>query len=268
MDMDHEATEATGPPRCSSAPVTVYCGVAACLGRVRARLEPVGDGDPGGERTFLERLDTVQYEALEAIGTRRRYPDGATLFFVDEAAHEVLVLLDGEVKAVIPARNGREVILGVRGPGDVLGELAAIDGGVRSATLQALGPVDVLAIRLDEFDAYLDEHPEVLRHLLLVVGSRLRASNRRQLEFGTGDSLGRLCARLVELADRYGETDDDGRVRITSPLTQADLGSLSGISREAVVKSMRALRSLGWITNEGPVIVILEADRLRERASA
>ena len=217
--------------------------------------------------SFLDRLDDEQRAALFASGTKRRYPAGSTLFFIGEDAHEVLVLLDGEVKAIVPAVDGRLVILAVRGPGDLLGEMAAVDGGVRSATIEVIDATEVLAVRVDDFDELLDAHPRILRHLVNVIAGRLRASNRRQLEFGTGDSMGRLCARLVELAERYGETDEDGHIRVASPLSQADLGSLSGMSREAVVKSLRSLRSLGWIRNEGRIIVLVDLDSLRGRSA-
>lgn len=234
--------------------------------RISARLEPVADEVRPEVGSFLDRLDEQHSAGLLALGTRRRFPAGSTVFMVGEPALEVLVVLSGEAKAVVPASDGREVIVGVRGPGDVLGEIAALDGGTRSATVVAIGELEVLMIGLQPFDAFLERHPSALRHLVLVIAGRLRASNRRQLEFGTGDSLGRLCARLVELSERYGEVDDDGTVRLVSPLTQTDLGALSGMSREAVVKSMRALRSLGWVRNDGRTIELLDPAAVRRRA--
>ena len=106
----------------------------------------------------------------------------------------------------------------------------------------------------------------MLHDLAVVIARRLRAGDRRQLEFGTGDSLARLCSRLVDLADRYGHEEQDGVTSVESPLSQADLASWSGLSREAVVKSMRTLRHLGWIANRGSAITILEPDLVRQRA--
>ena len=99
-----------------------------------------------------------------------------------------------------------------------------------------------------------------------VIASRLRESDRRQLEFGTGDAIGRVCARLVEMAARYGQLSEGGLTEVESPLSQSDLASWSGLSREAIVKAMRALRTLGWIENDGRSITILKLDKLRERA--
>jgi CRP/FNR family transcriptional regulator, cyclic AMP receptor protein len=230
-------------------------------------IDPVAENDASGAETFLQRLSDLARMELFAIGTRRRYPSGATLFFEGDPAHEALVILDGQIKAVVLATGGREVILDVLGPGSLLGELAAIDAGPRSASALALTQVEVLAVSNGAFDEYLLEHPAVLRDLAVVVVTRLRDSDRRQLEFGTEDSLGRLCIRIVELAKRYGRTDADGRIQIESPLSQGDLAAWSGLSREAVVKSMRKLRDLGWIENKGPSITLLQPELIQARAA-
>lgn len=102
--------------------------------------------------------------------------------------------------------------------------------------------------------------------LLVSVVGRLRGSVRRQLEHGTGDAMGRLCGRLVELADQYGQPGQDGTVAVRSPVSQADLAAWTGLSREAVVKALRPLRQLGWIDNQGRRITILQAASLQARA--
>lgn len=217
-------------------------------------------------QSFLDLLSDELRTALFELGHRRRFPKGAMLFLEGDTATEALVIVDGLVKALVPAVTGREVILGVLGPGALLGEIASLDGGRRSATVQSLTDVEVLIVPRDAFAQFLLDHPTVLHGLALVLASRLRLSDRRQLEFGTGDSIQRLCARLVELAERYGHVDDDGTIQITSPLNQTDLASWSGLSREAVVKSLRTLRDLGWIENRGRTIALLDLPKLQERA--
>jgi CRP-like cAMP-binding protein len=86
------------------------------------------------------------------------------------------------------------------------------------------------------------------------------------MEFGTGDALGRVCARLIEIAERQGEAADRGTVVVRSPISQTDLAAWTGLSREAVVKALRALRRLGWIEGQGRTITISEPGQLRHRA--
>jgi CRP/FNR family cyclic AMP-dependent transcriptional regulator len=215
---------------------------------------------------FVDELSPAVRAELERLGGRRSFAAGETLFLEGDPAGEVLVLLSGEVKISVVSVDGRDVILDVLEPGCLIGELSAIDGEPRSATVAALAGVEVLAVAAGPFNEFLDRHPDVLRQLLLEVIHRLRVRVRHQLEFGAGDALGRVCARLAEFADRYGQ-DEAGVTALSSPVSQTDLAAWTGLSREAVVKALRALRQLGWIENRGRKIVIRDLEGLRERAT-
>lgn len=221
---------------------------------------------PCAPLAFLDRLTDAQAAELRGAGTRRRYPDGASLFFEGDEAHDAVVLLAGEAKATVTAADGREVILDVLPAGALVGEISALDGRPRSATVTALGTVEVLSVPCGSFAEFLRRHPEVLLQLLVEVADRLRTSDRRQLEFGTADALGRLCGRLLELGDRYGRPLADGTVVVRSPLTQTELAAWTGMSRDAVVKSLRALRRLGWVDNQGVEFTLLQPSKLALRA--
>jgi CRP/FNR family cyclic AMP-dependent transcriptional regulator len=225
-----------------------------------------GPAPPALRENFLSRLSPDAAEDLRSLGARRRFPSGAIIFLEGDVAHEALVLLSGDLKVTLGSSEGREVVLDVFGPGTLLGEWSIIDGKPRSATVSALSAVEVLSVASAPFKDFLARHPQVLAGLLLDVIGRLRHQGRHQLEFGAGDALGRVCARLVELADRYGEREGD-LVLISSPLSQSDLAAWTGLSREAVVKALRSLRQLGWIDNRGRAITIREMDRLRRRAT-
>jgi CRP/FNR family transcriptional regulator, cyclic AMP receptor protein len=97
------------------------------------------------------------------------------------------------------------------------------------------------------------------------LAGRLRNTSQRQLEFGTADALGRVCGRLVEMMARYGR-GAAGAV-ITAPLSQSEIAGWSGLSREAVVKTLAALRALGWIEMNGRTITVLDPVALKARAS-
>ena len=215
---------------------------------------------------FLDGLPADARAELQRLGGRRRYAAGETLFLEGDAAGEALVLMSGEVKISVASMDGREVILDVLEAGALIGELSAVDGEPRSATVVALSAVEVLAIAAGPFNDFLDRHPEVLRRLLLEVIQRLRVRVRHQLEFGAGDALGRVCARLAELADRYGE-DSSGATALSSPVSQSELAAWTGLSREAVVKALRALRQLGWIESHGRKIDIRDLAALKDRAT-
>jgi CRP/FNR family transcriptional regulator, cyclic AMP receptor protein len=215
--------------------------------------------------TFLERLDPVHQVRLFELGRVRRYPPQSILFFEGDDAHDVVVVRSGELK-VARTVEGREVLLDVLGGGDVLGELSAIDGYPRSATATALTTVDVIAIPAATFRRFLAEHPSVALILMRCVTGRLRDASRRQVEYGALDGLGRVCRRLVEMMERYGEPVG-ASVLISAPLTQGDIAAWAGLSREAVVKALRGLRRLGWVTTTPRSITVVNVDAVTSRAA-
>ncbi len=198
-------------------------------------------------------------DRFRAIGTRRRYPVGSTLFVEGDEPSEVLLLESGEVKLTAAALSGQEVVLDVVLAGALLGELSAFDGGRRSATGVAMTPVEGISVSVERFNAFLRDHPVATHALLAQTILRLRLSDRRRLEYASSDALARVCARLDELATRF-----EGRVL---PLTQTELAQWCGLSREAVVKALRKLRDLGWISTAHGRITVLERDQVRVRGT-
>ena len=215
---------------------------------------------------FLDALDDATASSLRGTGRLRRYPKGSLLFAEGDPAHEVLVITTGAVKVLVTAASGREVVLDVLEDGALLGELSAIDGGERSATAMALTAVEVLALPQSAFRRLVDECPSLASALLGLLVVRLRGASRRHLEFGANDALGRVCQRLVELAERYGADDAAGRTVLTTPVSQQDLAAWAGLSREAVVKGLRALRNLGWVEIDGRRVVIADRPSVVQRA--
>lgn len=173
---------------------------------------------------FLDLLGPEDRADLLACGTCRRLPAGTPLFFEGDPAYDALLLLEGEVKVAATATNGQQVMLSLLGPGALIGELAPLDGLPRSASATALTPLEPLTVPAAVFSDYLARHPAAMSHLFVSVARKLRDATRRQLEWGTADALGRTCARLVELAERWGARDGDVVV-VSSPVSQSDLAA-------------------------------------------
>jgi CRP-like cAMP-binding protein len=214
---------------------------------------------------FLDRLGDKDRATLLEAGRRRPMRSGETLFREGDDAYEVLIVLKGIVKIWIGASSGRQVILDVLDAGSVLGELSSIDGAPRSANAGALEKGELLVVPMDRFRAVVEEHPRIGLEMLHLVAQRLRAASRRQLEFSASDSLGRLCGAIVAFADRYG-TSKDGVRQVLVPMGQSDLASWNGLSREAIVKGLRALRRLGWVEGDGRRLRLVDEQSLRDRA--
>ena len=214
---------------------------------------------------FLAELTADERAELQELGSVRRYKRGDVLFHQGDDAGAVLVILAGHVKAAMLS-DGREVILAFPGPGELLGELSAVDGQPRSGTVRAVDDVEALVIPGSAFRAVLEHRPRIAFVLLRSVIERLRTADRQRVDYAVNDVCVRVAGRLVELCDRFG-SEDGARVEIGLSLTQDELASWAGASREAVAKAMALLRTLGWVHTERRRIHVLDLPALRRYAA-
>jgi CRP-like cAMP-binding protein len=218
------------------------------------------------EGGFVAALTPEEAAALEAAGRRRAYPPRVTIFHEGDDAGPVVVLVSGRVKVSTLGGAGREAIVAVRGAGDLLGELSAVDGGPRSATVTTLEPVEALLVPGSAFAALLERHPRIALVLLRMIAGRLRYADSQQAQFATHDVVGRVAQRLVEISERFGAADE-GRIEIVLPLTQEELAAWTGASREAVSKALLLLRRLRIVETGRRHVTVLDPEALRRRAS-
>lgn len=202
--------------------------------------------------------------ALRAEGRRVRFRRGQALFTEGDLADRVFVIERGWVMITSVAPGGREIVLGLRGPGDVIGDLSALDGAPRSATALAAGQVEATVAPGSVLIRTLGDAAAAME-LLRVLATRLRDADRKRLEFAALDTLGRVAWRLHELSERFGEDTANG-VEVELPLSQEQLASWCGASREATVKALAALRSLGCISTGRRSVLIRDLEALRRHA--
>lgn len=196
----------------------------------------------------------------------RKFSRGSILFRGGEPPENVILVISGRVKISSLTREGREVVLAVSGPGDILGEVSALDGEARSATATALDQLEALVIDAEEFRKFLETNPRVALEITKRLAQRLRDADRDRIQFSAFDTVGRVAGRLIELAERFGESMD-GSLRISLPLSQLELAGWAGASREAVSKALQVLRSRGLIATHRRTIEILDLEALRRRAT-
>ncbi|GAB0107425.1 Crp/Fnr family transcriptional regulator [Nocardia sp. JMUB6875] len=182
-----------------------------------------------------------------------------------ELSDHVLVIEAGRVKVTSSTAGGKQVMLAIRGPGDLLGEFSAIDGRARSATVTALSPVIATMVPGEVFRAMLADDGRAAFNLLRIVIGRLREADMQRLEFGAFTVSERIARLLLDYAGRYGRTDA-GRIVIALPLSQTELAHAAGASREAVAKALKRLRAIGAIETSRRRIELLRPDLLTELA--
>jgi CRP-like cAMP-binding protein len=214
---------------------------------------------------FWSQLDPRDAQALLASGVVRGFVRGQALCYEGQVLDRVLILRSGMVKVTSTTAEGREVVLAFRAPGELVGELTALDDRPRAATVVAVEPVEALALSPSAFRAFLQSHASACLALLRAVSLRLRDADAKRIEFARFDTMGRIAVRLIELSERFGREQEDG-VRITLPLSQEDLAGLTGSSLRSVSRALEEMRALGWIETGRRDIRILDRAALERRA--
>ncbi len=214
---------------------------------------------------FLGALGDDERRALEAASTIRRYPPGSVLFHQGDDAGAVYVILRGRAKTTVLSTDGKEAVLSFPGPGELVGELSAIDGTPRGASVAAVEALEALALAGSAFRTLLETHPRLAIVLWQVASARLRDADHQRLDFAAYDVTGRVARRLVELADEEGT--DGSTVELGLALSHDELAAWTAASREAVSRALMTLRELGWIETRRRRITVLDLEALRRYAA-
>lgn len=240
-----------------------------------ARDAPAAQGrvhDEPAERTrwtpdsLLDNLSPADRQALLRLGARRQYGPGASLLAEGDLTTFAVIILDGYVKISAVTEGGTESLLAIRAAGDVIGELAALDGSPRSATAVAAGAVLGRVLTKPELDDCFRRHPAIAVGFNRAVAAKLRAATRHRVDFRGRDAKERLARALLEL---FGDpAGPRSRARQGLLLTQAELAGLIGASESAVYKALRDLREAGAVDTSYRRLTITDVDALREIAAA
>jgi CRP/FNR family transcriptional regulator, cyclic AMP receptor protein len=229
-------------------------------------------GGPGLKRTaetgapFIHRLSASDRDHLLAEGRQIRLRPGSTGLIEGQVSGQVLLLLGGHVRVFSSAADGRESLLAIRRPGDLVGELSAIDGRPHAATVCAMDNVEAVVIPASSFRSFLATHPDATLAVLELITQRLRDADRKRAEFGSTDATGRVAARIAELAERHGHAIGEA-TQIDLSMSQEELATWASVSREAVSRALRLFRERGWIVSRRRVITVLDLDALLSRAT-
>ena len=204
--------------------------------------------------------------ALRTNGIRRNFPRGGALFTEGDLGERVFLIESGWVTLRSAGPDGEEMILALRGPGEVVGEMSAFDGAPRTATALAVDQVEAVVAPARSVAAALEKDVAAANDFARILVSRLRESDRQRVEFTVLDTLARVARRLLDLADRFGQPAPDGGVRVELPLSQEELASWCGASREATVKALRTLREVGGITTGRRMVTLHDREALQRHA--
>jgi len=204
------------------------------------------------QEPLLTSLRPSDRAALQASGIGRVYQPGVPLMRQGAVEDFVVAITVGWAVVRSDAANGRSLILGLRGPGDLVGELAVLDGQPRSATVSALTRMEVRVLPGADFRSFLRDHPQASVAVLRGMALRMRQTDEHSQDLATLPVLQRLAKLLIDI-DRTGSDS-----ALARRLTQYDLATAIGATRESVAKALSDLRSRGVLSTGQRQILIAD----------
>ncbi|RKR90472.1 CRP-like cAMP-binding protein [Micromonospora pisi] len=213
------------------------------------------------QASFVDFVPPADWAALATAGQLRRLPAGRVLFLQEATESEVLVLLSGSVKVFRTEMNGHQSLIGIRLGGDLIGEMAALNGTPRSAGVAVLRPVEARVLTAERFNALITARG-LDRALHRYHSARVRESDEQRVEIALLPVRQRLARTLLRLAHR--KDGDENRAVLDLGLPQDALGQLIGASRNAVVAELTLLRKAGVLRTEHRRMYLTDLARLAE----
>jgi CRP-like cAMP-binding protein len=199
------------------------------------QLSPVLDAlEPGDRRLVVERA------------VPRSLPAATRLCVAGDPTPRILLLIEGIVKLIATSPDGNETILALATPGDLLGDVAVLDGLGQPLDAVAVTDCEVLAIDAERFVTALSHNPNATLALAESLAARLRWMSCTAAERSTFPVPARLAARLLDLADTVGKIES-GAVSLDVPLDQSDIARLAGMCRETACRTLRRFKNAGVV---------------------
>ncbi len=210
---------------------------------------------------MLGQLEPQELKRVLAFSRTERFPAGQVIFRRGEPGHSMLTVISRRVKISVSSSEGKEAVLAILGRGEVLGEMALIDGKERSADATALEPSEALSIHRRDFIPFLERNPAICLRHLGVMSDRLRRTSEMVEDRSFLDLPGRLAKTLLDLGRTDGVDTKDG-LRIDMPMSQSAFGAMLGASRETINKQLKAWQDEGLIITGRRFVVLVDVDRL------
>jgi CRP/FNR family transcriptional regulator, cyclic AMP receptor protein len=218
------------------------------------------------------RFDMLQWmtpqvrEAFHASASRRQLSAGQIIYVFGDAASEMYRIVTGSVRMLATRSDGREVVFLRLQPGDCFGEASLIDNETRPQTAQAVNGVELEVIDAAAFSKLRSAYREYDEALLRLLTHQMRFASSLFIDLSLNDLLGRIARRILEAAQASRAPSNEAAT-LDLPLSQAEIASMVGASRQTVNRALQQMQSMGLLQTEYNRIVIHDLDWLRSLAT-
>lgn len=218
-----------------------------------------------GTVPLFAELSEEDRNTLAGLLSETNLKRGESLFHEGDSGDRLYIIVDGKIKLGHLAADGRENLIAILGPREILGELSLFDLGSRSTTATAVAPTKLVSLSHKDMMGFIETHPQLAKQMLRSLAQRLRKTNDQMADLVFADVPGRVAKELLNLAKQFGERTQEG-IYVAHELTQEEIAHLVGASRETVNKSLAEFLSRGWIRLEGRAVLLIQVGRLQRRA--
>lgn len=189
---------------------------------------------------------------VSGLCSNRQYDTGAVVFAQGEPGKQLFGVISGQIRISTESANGQELYLNIIYPGEIVGEIAFLDGGTHTATGRAAQPSTCFVIQRAPFMNLLEREPKLAVHLLELVCSRARWTSKLVADSAFLSVPERLATRLAQLATARGDGPEQCRLR----MSQVELAQFLGVSRQVVNGHLQRWQKQGFVTlSRGSIVV-------------
>jgi CRP/FNR family transcriptional regulator len=210
---------------------------------------------------LFAELSASELERVASVAIPRSYPKGVRVFHEGDQSDACYIVRAGDLRVTREHSDGRAIALATLGPGDIFGELAMLDGGSRSASVETLTDAELVALPAVDVRRVISDHGDIAAKLIVAITRRLRETNERVARQSFQTVPSRVAGVLSQLIAE--EAIPEERRGITVRMTQADLAQLAGTSRESVSRFLATLERAGVVSVGRGRVTVLEPRRLR-----
>ncbi|MGH1460241.1 MAG: Crp/Fnr family transcriptional regulator [Paracoccaceae bacterium] len=218
------------------------------------------------QSALLAALDDEARAVLFARAQPRRFAASEAIFYQGDAGDFLFVIDAGRVEISTTAANGRRAVLNHMGAGEILGEIAVLDRGARSADARAATDVELRVLYRADLMAFLAEHPAAMGALLAELCARVRNASEMFALQSQISAQSRLARALLRIGAKWGAADRRGHIKVAQSFSHGDLGALCGLARENVSRHMKGLAKAGLLRFDEGQLTLLDLEGLEEIA--